>query len=121
MNPRYIIQVTPCPAPRMTISDKWKKRTCVTKYHAFKDQFTLNCNVQGYFLEEILDIQFIIPMPNSWSQKKKCKMDGRPHQQTPDTDNILKSVMDSFKINDGFVWNVKAVKVWGYEGRIIIF
>ena len=35
-----------------------------------------------------------------------------------DTDGVIK---DSFKVDDGFVWNETGVKIWGEFGMIIIF
>ena len=115
-----IFNIDPCPAPRMTQSDKWNKRKCVVKYHAFRTEFILKCNILGYTLQPELDITFVLPMPKSWPNYKWFQFDGLPHQQKPDIDNVIKSVMDSFGKDDGFVHSVNANKIWGQEGKIII-
>jgi hypothetical protein len=33
----YCFNIDPCPKPRMTSSDRWKKRKCTDKYWKFKD------------------------------------------------------------------------------------
>lgn len=116
-----VIDINPKPAPRMVRSDKWKKRSIVTDYFSWRNAFRLLCNQAGYkVLEPVLDITFIIAMPGSWSEKKRVLMDGKPHQQRPDRDNLLKSVQDAFNVDDGFVWAGRTTKVWGYTGKIMI-
>jgi Holliday junction resolvase RusA-like endonuclease len=61
-----------------------------------------------------------MPMPDSWTAKKKAAMNQKPHQQTPDVDNLTKSLMDSIFGQDCAVWDIRATKVWGYEGAIEI-
>ena len=36
-----IYDITPCPKPRQTQSDKWKKRPPVLRYRAFADEVRL--------------------------------------------------------------------------------
>ena len=60
-------------------------------------------------------------MPDTWSKSKKVKMNGMPHKQKPDTDNLVKSVKDTLKKEDSDVWWEKAEKRWAYKGSIIIF
>lgn len=121
IKPKYIFNIIPCAAPRMTQSDKWRKRSPVLKYLAFKDEFVLISNLKGFRLAETLKIAFIIPMPICWSIKKRKKMEYQPHQQKPDIDNLTKSVLDAFGKDDGFVYDIHAVKYWGNEGKILIY
>lgn len=104
----------------MTRSDKWQKRPAVMKYFGFRNFIRLNANVMGYRLTEHLDITFIVPMPTSWSSKKRGENDGKPNQTRPDLDNYLKAFLDAMIDEDNFVWSVKATKVWGMEGKIIV-
>lgn len=120
-NVRHYLEVEPNTAPRMTRSDAWKKRPCVMQYRGFKDEFRAACNVQGYQLEEVLDIVFIIPMPKSWSKKEKQEKFLTKHLPKPDRDNLLKAVQDAFNANDSFVWDGRTTKLWGYFGSIIIY
>jgi Holliday junction resolvase RusA-like endonuclease len=115
-----VFEIEPFPAPRMVRSDKWAKRQCVMDYFSWRTAFVLMCNKQGYRLQPVLNITFIIQMPKSWSEKKRTQMDGQPHQCRPDRDNLLKSIMDAFKIDDGFVWDGRTTKLWGRKGQIII-
>jgi len=109
--------IVPVPKPRMTRSDKWKKRPPVLRYFAFKDEVRL----KKVHVNECGDhITFVIPMPNSWSKKKKAEYDGKPHQQKPDKDNLEKALLDAIYDEDSHVWDSRVSKVWGYEGKIII-
>ena len=117
------IPVTPVSKPRQTKSDRWKKRPCVMRYRAFADQVRLAEKLSQQDFKKILlegaCIVFVIPMPNSWSKKKKAKMYGLHHQQKRnDIDNLVKALMDALLEEDGEVHTVCAKKVWGNVGCI---
>jgi Holliday junction resolvase RusA-like endonuclease len=63
-------------------------------------------------------LTFNIPMPESWSKKKKTEMVMRPHQQKPDIDNLLKAWMDCLYRNDQVIWRVSMEKRWSVKGSI---
>ncbi len=54
-------------------------------------------------------------------EKKKNEMNGMPHKQTPDTDNLTKAIKDSLLDQDSKVWYEKCEKRWAFRGSIIIF
>jgi len=60
-------------------------------------------------------------MPKSWSLKKKKAMNGKPHRQTADIDNLLKALIDALLSEDKQVWDVHASKRWGETGQIRIY
>lgn len=117
----YTFHINPCPAPRMTQLDRWKKRPIVLKYFGFRDYMKLQANVLGYKLTPVLDIMFVLPMPDSWSKKKKYEMDGMPHQSSGDIDNLIKATLDALTDQDNYVYRIKAEKKWGITGKIVIF
>lgn len=109
--------ITPVPAPRMTRSDKWKKRPCVMRYFSFRDKVKdLGISVEPYGTH----VRFFMPMPKSWSKKKKAEMNGTLHQQKPDVDNLLKALLDSIFKDDAHIADIRATKIWSVEGRIEI-
>jgi Holliday junction resolvase RusA-like endonuclease len=105
--------------PRQTQRDKWQKRPVVMRYRAFADELRLRCKTANFELGDILDAVFIIPMPKSWSKKKRFEMDGKPHQQKPDIDNIEKAIQDALCPEDSHIYKHRTVKVWGQKGQII--
>ena len=112
---KYLIN--PVAKPRMTRCDVWKKRPVVLKYREFCDL----CRAHKVFIPVSgATVYFIIPMPQSWSKKKKEQMNDRPHQQKPDIDNLLKAVLDAIYLDDQKVWDVHVKKRWGYEGAIYV-
>lgn len=128
-----VLNITPCPAPRMTKSDKWKinpshpdirqrQRKEVTRYFEFKNQLMslLNNDDKSFLTDEIFLI-FVLPMPATWSMKKKKLMNKTPHKQKPDWDNLAKAFCDSFGIDDSHIWNAQISKFWGFSGSIIIY
>ena len=109
--------ITPVAKPRQTIGDRWKKRPCVLRYRAFADE----CRLRGMTIPESGGtITFYMPMPRSWSKKKKREMDGQPHQQKPDWDNLAKAVCDAVYKDDSGIWDIGVVKLWAREGAIQI-
>lgn len=111
----------PVSAPRMTRADAWKKRDCVLRYFEFRDKMQEVIQANNLELPQSLAITFFIKMPNSWSEKKKTKMGGQPHQNKPDIDNLIKAVLDSFKGDDAKVSYITASKYWAYEGKLILY
>ncbi len=65
-------------------------------------------------------ITFVMPMPKSWSKRKRAEMVGQPHQQKPDLDNLIKALLDACYQDDCEVWDLRATKVWGEEGAISV-
>ena len=114
-----ILEVAPFAKPRMTQRDRWAKRQIVKDYFAFRDTvkqeikrlLALQNNNDKKSWEE-LDIGFFIPMPKSWSKKKKLSMAGTPHKQRPDLDNYIKGLLDALLEEDCKVWRISARKIW---------
>jgi len=116
----HIIDIAPMGAPRMTRSDKWNKREVVARYFRFKDDVRSLCERVGYEQGERLDIVFVMPAPPSWSKKKAASFLGKPHQNKPDTDNMVKAWLDAHLKEDSHVWDIKAMKIWGEYGQIML-
>lgn len=113
-----VIKIQPVPAPRMTQRDKWLKprRLCVQRYFDYKDKLrTAILNVPKVPDEVSLELWF--SMPDSWSEKKKAEMDGKPHRIRPDRDNCDKAVCDALFKEDGAIWRGKQTKRWCFAGQ----
>jgi Holliday junction resolvase RusA-like endonuclease len=101
----------------MTRSDAWRKRPAVMRYWAFKDECRLH-NVKLSEGDSV--ITFVLPMPKSWNALKRQTMNGKPHRQTPDLDNLLKALQDAVMDQDKTIHRVTLSKVWGIKGQIIV-
>ena len=117
----YLFDVIPMGAVRMNRADAWKKRDVVVRYFAYKDILRLQAKAMNFELGKVFDAVYFLPMPNSWSEKKKERMNGMPCEVKPDTDNITKGLKDTFLKNDSMVWYEKAEKRWAYKGSILIY
>lgn len=116
---RVEILITPIPAPRLTRNMYWTK--IAKRYFAYKDELYFNLNQQGvYELPGILDVDFYMPMAKSWTVAKRNKFNGHPHRSRPDSDNLLKGVMDALGTPDAHVWFPLSKKVWGETGMIVL-
>lgn len=109
--------VTGVPKPRQTRSDKWQQRPAVVRYRAYADELRLR---KVDLPESGAHVVFILPMPASWKPLKRAMMNGRPHQQKPDSDNLLKALLDAVKKDDSGIWDVRVSKYWGETGKIYI-
>ena len=108
--------IVPVSAPRMTRSDKWKKRPCVMRYFAFRDQVK-EAKIQ---LQSPCKITFYIPMPDSWSGRKRADFNGKPHMNKPDIDNLTKALLDSVFDDDAHMWSISVEKFWSEKGAITV-
>ena len=98
----------------MTQRDKWQQRPCVLKYRAFCDEVRLKVKSGP----PQVSVSFHMPMPKSWSKKKKERMDGTPHLNRPDLDNLVKAWCDALYPEDSVIWSIHATKFWSYKGSI---
>lgn len=123
----YEYEVQPFPAVRSN-RRSWDKRT-----QAYHEKMNDLREKIGKDKEEIIKLMlswnyqiiFNIWMPESWSKKKKEAMNGTPHRQTPDLDNLEKCVKDSLfykheKYNDCEIFSTISSKRWSEKGSIQI-
>jgi Holliday junction resolvase RusA-like endonuclease len=65
------------------------------------------------FPEQGASITFFIPVPKTWSKKKKKLYHGTLHQSKPDLDNLLKAFTDSLLSEDKVISHYgELCKVW---------
>lgn len=112
-----LISIKPVSKPRLTQRDRWAKRAPVLRYFAFCDELRLKYTTP---LPDQLRIIFYIPMPPSWSNKKRQAFCDMPHQQKPDIDNLSKAVMDALCKDDARIYDLHATKYWATSGAIEI-
>ena len=116
---KLTVPVIPVGKPRQTRADKWKKRPAVLQYRAFADALRAHTERLRFCLPDYgCRITFTIPMPQSWSKKKRQEMLNAPHQQKPDLDNCIKSVLDALRGEDCTVYQLSSEKRWGETGSI---
>lgn len=111
------VDITPVGKPRMTQSDKWKQRPAVMKYRAFADELRLRYKGE---LPQQVKLIFYLPMPKSWSARKRGAFEGGPHAVKPDIDNLCKAVFDALSSNDAIIFECKLEKYWSDKGAITI-
>ncbi|MGL4446340.1 MAG: RusA family crossover junction endodeoxyribonuclease [Aeromonas sp.] len=112
-----IYPINPVSKPRMTQRDRWAKRPTVVRYRAFCDAV----RAAGIALPEGgYHVTFYLPMPKSWSAKKRLAMLNQPHQQKPDKDNLEKALLDALFEDDCRIWDGRVSKRWGNEGQIVV-
>jgi len=114
-----LLLIEPIAKPRMTRSDKWRKRACVLKYRTFADEVRRRARGLNIGLESV-ELVFTVAMPASWCRRKKAEFCGMPHQSKPDLDNMVKAFFDALLEDDSGVWRIAARKVWGEAGSIEI-
>lgn len=128
----YLFDVVPMGAIRMTQSDRWKtnpnhvdpnkrQRESVTQYFNFKNRIKAQAKAMNFELPEVLEIVFLVPMPFTWSEKKKVRNNRKPVKKRPDIDNYVKAFMDAMSEEDGNVWKIIAEKRYAYRGSILVY
>jgi len=128
----YLFDVVPMGAVRMTQSDRWKtnprhvdpnkrQREVVTQYFEFKNKVLEQAREMKFELPEVLEIVFCVPMPFTWSEKKKVRNNKLPVKKRPDIDNYVKAFMDAMSNEDGNVWKIISEKRYAYRGSILVY
>ncbi len=67
-----------------------------------------------------MHVVFVVPMPKSWSKKRRELMVGLGHRSKPDIDNYVKGLLDAVFDDDSCCWDLRSSKLWGVTGRIVI-
>jgi hypothetical protein len=109
--------IAPVPQPRMNRSDRWRRRPCVLRYRAFRDEVA----ALRICLPHRYHAIFVLPMPASWNARKRDAHRGQPHLTVPDVSNLLKALEDAaLPAGDSHLWDGRGTKIWGDAGRIVI-
>lgn len=109
--------VTPVSAPRQVRSHAWKPSPPVLRYRAYRDELTIKRLEIPFPFHQLI---FVMPMPESWPLNKTNRLEGMPHLQKPDRDNLEKAVLDTAFGEDCQVWNGATLKVWGARGMLLV-
>lgn len=110
--------IVPVPKPRMTRRDsfKGKKRPAVARFYAFRDQ--IRYQTKGKIPTRGLWVIAWMPIPKS---RRGEIIAGTLHEQTPDADNVLKALGDSWFHDDSVISDVRITKIWGNQGMIEVW
>lgn len=72
----------------------------------------------------MVDIEFRIPIPQSYSKKKKDELEWTPHNKKPDLDNLVKAVLDALNgvafEDDSLISDINASKTYAEEPGVYI-
>ncbi len=91
--------------PRAKLRPAGLKRLLrIEKYNNYKIELLAEAKRKQFVIPSHgLSITFFVPMPKSWSQKKKNLHHGMLHQSQPDLDNFLKAFCDSLVAEDKYI------------------
>jgi len=113
-----ILNVIPMGKPRMTQKDKWCKREVTTRYWAFCNALILEINRTKLVPTNAFKIVFYLPIPASYSNKKKLQLDDTLHTKKFDLDNLVKSFCDALYQDDSGVNYIEMSKRYSLNPRI---
>ena len=78
--------------------------------------------VEGEYL--VIAMAFTMPIPQSYSNKKKKELEGQPHTKKPDLDNLVKAVLDALNgvafEDDSLISDINASKTYAEEPGVYI-
>lgn len=93
--------------------DGLRRLNRLEKYNNYKIDLLAEAKSKGFSIPAAgLSITFFMPMPKTWSQKKKNLHHGLLMQSRPDIDNLIKSFCDSLTAEDKYIANLSATKRW---------
>jgi Holliday junction resolvase RusA-like endonuclease len=121
---KLFIPILPMGAVRTTQKQKFVDERA-KRYRTYKQQIAILVRRHLKTPTEkpvMVDITFYMPIPTSWSRKKKEKNNGAVHKSKPDIDNLIKGLFDSLnKISwkdDNQVYEVHSKKVYSFNPGI---
>ena len=118
MDKVYLLNITPQTYVRATQNDKiffripkdklrpagLKRLLRLERYNQYKVDLLAEAKSKGFFIPaEGMNITFCIPMPKTWSKKKRKAMNQRLHQSKPDLSNLLKAFEDAMISEDKYI------------------
>ncbi len=93
--------------------DGLKRLLRLERYNNYKVSLLAEAKRNRFILpEQGAIVVFFIPVPKSWSEKKKRLMHLQLHCGKPDLDNILKGFFDGLFTNDHHIGNISVTKLW---------
>ncbi len=111
----------PMGKPRQTQADRWKKRKVVERYRQLADVLRAEAMLQKFRCTGVMIMYFDMPMPKSWSKKRKRELIGTPCRSRPDIDNLCKAVLDALMEEDSIVWSGGWRKLWSENPQITVY
>lgn len=115
------------PAPRMTKGqlgllhaddrllnkEQLQVKRRIQRYNSFKNSITLLANLAKFKMQETQHIVI------GFKTDKQERI-GKPHQQVPDSDNLLKAIKDALCKTDAHIWDERITKIWSEVNFITI-
>lgn len=126
---KFLFNVNPMGAVRTTQRQKWVDPSA-KRYYAYKQEIAAMAIPQLSMKQPTsealaLKMVFVMPIPASWSKKKRWDALEKAHTSKPDLDNLIKGCTDAL---NGVIWQddkqiiaVDATKVYGFEPRIELY
>lgn len=91
----------------------YKRKMQLEKYNKYKDDLLIEAVRVGFEMPMSgIWIKFYMPMPQSWSKKKKAQMNFAPKQSMPDLSNLVKAFEDGLLKQDNAIWDYRVSKYW---------
>lgn len=118
MTKKVILNITPITHVRTTQGDRvffripreklrpsgLKRLLRIEKYNNYKISLLAEAKAKGFKIpHQGASIKFFIPVPKTWSKKKKKQYHQTLHQSRPDLDNLLKAMTDSLCEEDKYI------------------
>ena len=90
-----------------------KRLLRLERYNNYKLDLSAEAKRKSFVMPPVgSSITFVIPVPPSWSKKKKKLYHGRFHQSKPDIDNLQKAFLDSLMMEDKQIAHLEVQKRW---------
>ncbi len=91
-----------------------KRLKRLERYNQYKEDLLAEAKRNNFtFPPQGASVFFFIPVPKSWSKKKKKLHHGQLHQSKPDLDNLVKSLTDSLVSEDKYIAHYSEIaKYW---------
>lgn len=90
-----------------------KRLMRLERYNQYKIDLLAEAKRKNFTFPPVgASVTFFIPVPQSWSKKKKKEHHGTFNQSKPDIDNLIKALLDSLMAEDKQIAHLEIQKRW---------
>lgn len=89
----------------------YKRKKYIERYNAYKEALVEEASEKGFTIpDHNFEVSFFIPVPRTWTKKKKAAMHFKLHRPRPDIDNFLKALFDPLKKQDASIAHLSGLQ-----------
>jgi Holliday junction resolvase RusA-like endonuclease len=88
-----------------------KRKKYIERYNQYKEDLRNEASDKNFIIpDHNWSVVFFVPVPKSWTKKKKAQQHLKLHRPRPDIDNFLKALFDPLKTQDSSIAHLNGLE-----------